>query len=53
MTEYRCINCGDPDAEPYDLLVRNTSHDGVPLCEACHESIRQELSGRDRATRDL
>ncbi len=39
-----CINCGDPDTEQYELMVRNTNHDKVPLCEACHEAISDELA---------
>ena len=44
MTDGRCINCGDPDAEPYDLLVRSTNHEAVPLCDTCHEAIRREMA---------
>jgi predicted CXXCH cytochrome family protein len=39
-----CINCGDPDASPYDLLVRSTSHEAVLLCETCHEAIQREMA---------
>jgi NAD-dependent SIR2 family protein deacetylase len=42
--ETDCVNCGDPDAEQYDLMVRNTSHDEVPLCEECHKAISEELA---------
>lgn len=38
-----CINCGDSDTARYDLMVRNTNHDKVPLCEECHEAISEEL----------
>lgn len=44
MDEYRCLNCGDPDADTYELLVRNNSHDEVPLCDECHDAIDEELS---------
>lgn len=44
MSNGRCINCGHPDAEPYELLVRSTSHDRVPLCETCHEAIEREMA---------
>lgn len=44
MDDEACINCGDSDTERYDLMIRNTDHDGVALCEACHEAIQQELS---------
>jgi len=40
-----CINCGDPDTEEHELMVRNQNHDRVPLCEGCHEAISGELSG--------
>ena len=43
MTEHQCINCGAPEAEPYELLVRNRSHDSVPLCDECHVAIEREL----------
>jgi predicted CXXCH cytochrome family protein len=39
-----CINCGDPDTDRFDLVVRNTSHDEVALCAACHEAISDELA---------
>ena len=42
--ESDCVNCGDPDTERYDLIVRNTNHDQVPLCEDCHDAITDELS---------
>jgi hypothetical protein len=44
MGDGRCINCGDPDAEPYDLLVRSTSHEEVLLCGTCHEAIQREMA---------
>lgn len=44
MAEGRCINCGGPGAESYDLLVRSTSHEEVLLCETCHEAIRREMA---------
>jgi NAD-dependent SIR2 family protein deacetylase len=43
MGEDSCINCGASDTERYELLVRNTNHDEVPLCDACYEAIQQEL----------
>ena len=39
-----CVNCGDPNTERYDLIVRNTNHDQVPLCADCHDAITDELS---------
>ena len=42
--ESNCVNCGAPDARQYDLTVRNTSHDEVPLCEQCHAAITEELT---------
>lgn len=44
MGQETCINCGADDAEHHELLVRNTNHDGVPLCPDCHEAIQQELA---------
>lgn len=44
MDECRCLNCGVPGADTYELLVRNNSHDEVPLCEECHDAIDEELS---------
>ena len=38
-----CVNCGAPDTERYELMVRNTTHEGVPLCGECHEAISDEL----------
>lgn len=43
MHDSRCINCGDPETESHKLLLRNNSHDEVPLCDGCHEAIQQEL----------
>ena len=40
-----CVNCGAPDTERYELMVRNTTHEGVPLCGECHEAISDELEG--------
>lgn len=45
MEEHRCLNCGTPAADTYELLVRNTEHDEVPLCESCHDAIEAELAG--------
>ena len=42
--ESDCVNCGAPDARQYDLTVRNTDHDEVPLCEQCHVAITEELT---------
>lgn len=44
MGDRGCINCGDPEAEPYDLLVRSTNHESVLLCVTCHEAIRREMA---------
>lgn len=44
MPESRCINCNDPDAQQYDLLIRSKSHTGVYLCEECHEAIQREMA---------
>ena len=38
-----CVNCGAVDTERYELMVRNTTHEGVPLCEECHDAISDEL----------
>lgn len=47
MGEKRCINCGGPDAELYELLVRSNNHKEVPLCDECHEAIEREINGFD------
>jgi hypothetical protein len=47
MSEDACVNCGNPDTEAYELMVRNTSHDSVPLCEVCHEAIQRELAAAE------
>ncbi|MFC6939307.1 hypothetical protein ACFQE8_04935 [Salinirubellus sp. GCM10025818] len=44
MGDGGCINCGEPDAEPYDLLVRSNNHEAVLLCETCHEAIQREMA---------
>lgn len=44
MADHRCLNCGAPGAEAYDLMVRSNSHEGVHLCEDCHDAIQQEMS---------
>lgn len=44
MTEHHCINCNAPDADPYDLFLRSTTHEDVYLCEACHDAIQQEMA---------
>lgn len=44
MTEHRCLNCNEPGAEPYDLMVRSKSHEDVYLCDECHEAIQQEMA---------
>ena len=43
MTEERCTNCGTPADGTYELLIRSRSHDGVPLCDECHDAIRAEI----------
>lgn len=45
MVHGDCINCGEGDAESYDLRVRSTSHHGVSLCATCRASIERELNG--------
>ncbi len=40
----KCINCGSPETTTYDLTIRNTDHDGVALCNECHEAIQRELA---------
>lgn len=45
MGDRGCINCGDVDAEPYDLLVRSNNHEAVLLCDTCHEAIQREMAG--------
>lgn len=44
MPENRCINCGDPNAHPYELMIRSTRHEEVFLCETCHEAIQEEMA---------
>ncbi|QLD86206.1 hypothetical protein HWV23_10890 [Natronomonas halophila] len=44
MGEESCINCGAAETETYELLVRNTNHDEVPLCDGCYEAIQEELA---------
>jgi predicted CXXCH cytochrome family protein len=44
MSESNCLNCGDPETETYDLLVRGNHHDGVALCAACHDAIQREMT---------
>lgn len=34
-----CMNCGEAEAEPYDLLVRSNRHNETFLCDACHEAL--------------
>lgn len=41
MTE-RCENCGNPEAEPYDLLVGSDTTE-VHLCNECHRGLEQEF----------
>jgi hypothetical protein len=48
MGEESCINCGADDVDTYELLVRNTNHDEVPLCDGCYEAIQQELAADER-----
>ncbi|MEF8809132.1 hypothetical protein [Natronomonas sp.] len=49
MGEESCINCGADDVDTYELLVRNTNHDEVPLCDGCYEAIQQELAADERS----
>ena len=44
MADEHCLNCGAPDAEEYDLMVRSNSHEGVYLCGECHEAIEEEMA---------
>lgn len=44
MAEHSCLNCGAREAEAYDLTVRSNAHEGVYLCDECHEAIQQEMS---------
>lgn len=44
MTDDRCTNCGTTADGTYELLIRSRSHDEVPLCDACHEAIEDELT---------
>lgn len=44
MAQHRCLNCNEPGAEPYDLMVRSKSHEDVYLCDECHEAILQEMA---------
>lgn len=40
----QCLNCGAAAADTYDLLVRSNNHKEVPLCDACHEAIQEEIT---------
>ena len=39
-----CVNCGAQDTALYELMVRNNTHDQVPLCEECYQAISDELA---------
>lgn len=39
-----CMNCGDPDARPYDLLVRSSRHEGTFLCDVCHTALEEHTA---------
>ena len=43
MSGEDCVNCGDANAETYDMQIRNTRYREVSLCETCHASIEREL----------
>jgi len=36
-----CLNCGNTDVERYDIKVRGAEQDGIPLCDACYEEVKQ------------
>jgi hypothetical protein len=42
MTRDRCVNCRGEANERYDLLLRSTEHESVPICEDCCEAIEAE-----------
>lgn len=44
MSQLHCLNCGTPTKATYDLVLRGNDHDDVPLCDACHEAIQQEMA---------
>lgn len=34
-----CINCGDPEVDYYDVMVRGDQQDDIPICDDCHEAL--------------
>jgi len=40
----RRIDCGKRGAEPYDLPVPSTGHEGAPLRETCHGAVRRGMA---------
>lgn len=44
MSDEQCLNCHQPGAKRYDLLVRGNNHSGVYLCEECYQAIQREIA---------
>ncbi|MFC7229651.1 hypothetical protein N0B31_19795 [Salinirubellus salinus] len=42
MSHDRCVNCRGEAEERYELLLRSTKHESVPLCDECREAIEAE-----------
>jgi hypothetical protein len=42
MSHDKCVNCRGEAAEHYELLLRSTKHESVPLCDECREAIEAE-----------
>lgn len=38
----QCANCGNPDAEAYDLLVQSATTE-IHLCEECYTGLEEEF----------
>jgi len=30
-----CINCGDPEVEYYDVMIRGDEQNDTPICDDC------------------
>jgi NAD-dependent SIR2 family protein deacetylase len=42
MSSDRCVNCMEEAEERYELLLRSTRHESVPLCPECRAAIEAE-----------
>jgi hypothetical protein len=42
MSGDKCVNCREAAEERYELLLRSTKHESVPLCSACRTAIEAE-----------